>query len=211
MAMKTLPRTLAILALCLIIVLAVSAIIAQAKISLADMQRPTPSFGSDNQTANASDNDPANAGGVGSRAPNFTVLSASGAKVSLSHFAHKVVVLDFWATWCGPCQDSLPHTDAIARVYQSKGVVFLPICSWDDQASFTSWRQANASMAMKFYYDPAGQDSASSVATKLYGVNGIPAQFVINKHGQIVASFDGYNEFADPTENALKHAIDKAM
>jgi thiol-disulfide isomerase/thioredoxin len=148
---------------------------------------------------------------VGKPAPNFSVMAADGSLVKLSKYAGKVVVLDFWATWCGPCQASLPHTDAIAKVYLRKGVVFLPICSWDDKSAFTTWRKAHSAMAMKFYYDPAGQNGTASVASKLYGVDGIPTQYVIGKHGKVAASFVGYDEQGDPNENSLKNALNAAL
>ena len=53
----------------------------------------------------------------GSAAPDFTRVDKNGCPIMLSDYKGKVVVLDFWATWCGPCQAALPHIAAIAKKY----------------------------------------------------------------------------------------------
>jgi thiol-disulfide isomerase/thioredoxin len=147
----------------------------------------------------------------GVNAPNFSVKTASGKVVTLAEFAGKVVVLDFWATWCGPCQESLPHTDAIAREYQPRGVVFLPICTWDAKSAFLAWQAKHKSMAMSFYYDPAGQNDDESIATKNYKTDGIPTQYVIGRDGKIEQSFSGYDSVNDRNEKTLSEAVNSAL
>jgi len=148
---------------------------------------------------------------VGAKAPDFTVNSVKGTPVKLSDFAGKVVVVDFWATWCGPCQASLPHTDSIAKTFKAKGVVFLPICTWDQKPAFTTWQKAHAAWTMSFYFDPAAGNEGSSIASKLYGVDGIPTQYVIGKDGKVAYSTVGYDEQNDPKESELVKALNKAL
>ncbi len=147
---------------------------------------------------------------AGTAAPDFTVQTADGKPVKLSDYAGKVVVVDCWATWCGPCQISLPHTEQVFKKYQAKSVVFLPVCVWDTKANFTAWLPQHKSLTMTFLFDPAGE-SDTNVWVAQYGVNGIPSQFVIGKDGKIVSSFVGYDESTDPNELTLQAAIDKAL
>jgi thiol-disulfide isomerase/thioredoxin len=142
----------------------------------------------------------------GTIAPNFTVENADGSKVKLSDFAGKIVVLDFWAVWCQPCELTLPLTDKLAAQYKNKGVVFLPICSWDTLSDFRSWKKARPAWTMHFVFDPAGEDQADSIAQKSYGVYQIPTQYVIGRNGRVV-----YCGYCDPNnETPLIDAIDRA-
>jgi len=144
----------------------------------------------------------------GAAAPNFEVQDVAGHSVHLADFAGKVVVIDFWSTWCGPCQQSLPGTDKIAKKYQAKDVVFLPVCSWDDKSAFTPWVNQRKSWTMKFYFDPAGK-ADNNIAATMFKVSGIPTQFVIGKDGKVAAGFVGYE--GEESEKSLTSAIDKAL
>ncbi len=144
----------------------------------------------------------------GAAAPNFAVEDVSGKTVHLADFAGKVVVIDYWATWCGPCQSALPGTDKVAKEYQPKGVVFLPVCSWDDKSAFTPWVNDRKNWSMTFYFDPAGRGK-DSIAGTLYKVSGIPTQFVIGKDGKVAWSTVGYD--GENGEKNLSAAIEKAL
>ena len=63
----------------------------------------------------------------GALAPDFVSRDASGKAVRISDFKGKVVILDFWATWCGPCQASMPHTQTLAKNFKDQGVVVLAV------------------------------------------------------------------------------------
>jgi thiol-disulfide isomerase/thioredoxin len=145
---------------------------------------------------------------AGAVAPDFTVQDVTGKTAHLADFSGKVVVLDFWSTWCGPCQASLPATDKLAKKYKGKDVVFLPVCSWDDKSAFTPWVKQRKNWTMKFYFDPAGR-GAKNIASGLYKVSGIPTQFVIGKDGKVAVGFVGYD--GAEGEKKLSNAIDKAL
>ncbi|MEO7718388.1 MAG: redoxin domain-containing protein [Capsulimonas sp.] len=145
---------------------------------------------------------------AGAVAPDFAVQDVTGKTAHLADFSGKVVVLDFWSTWCGPCQASLPATDKLAKKYKGKNVVFLPVCSWDDKSAFTPWVKQRKNWTMKFYFDPAGR-GAKNIASGLYKVSGIPTQFVIGKDGKVAVGFVGYD--GAEGEKKLSNAIDKAL
>jgi peroxiredoxin len=144
---------------------------------------------------------------VGTVAPDFTTFDVDGRPVKLSDYRGKVVVLDFWATWCGPCLASMPHTNDVAARYRDQGVVVLGSCTSDTRAAFVKWVKANRAKYPDFVFshDPAERTPAS-VSLKLYGVNGIPQQFVIDRDGRIVALVRGYL----PGEVLLEGALAKA-
>lgn len=144
---------------------------------------------------------------VGTAAPDFAVQDKTGKTVHLSDYKGKVVVLDFWSTWCGPCQASLPHTNSVARKFAGQNVVVLAVNVWDTQAAFDAWLPKHPEYnAIQFTIDPTkaqGQD----VASRLYHVSGIPTQYVISPDGKVSKSFVG---FGGPT-NDLAQAITAAM
>ena len=90
---------------------------------------------------------------------------------------------------------------------QPKGVVFLPICSWDTKDKFTPWVTAHAKMNMQFYFDPAADDQLKSIAAAQYGVLGIPTQYIVGKDGKIFTGFVGF----DPDTTDLTQSLDRAL
>ena len=136
--------------------------------------------------------------GAGETAPDFVSNDLAGKPVRLSDYKGKTVVLDFWATWCGPCLASLPHTQEVAKKFKADGVVVLAVCTSDTRAKFEEWLKANQSKYpdIVFTCDPNERGSANygdRASLKLYGVSGIPTQYVINREGKVAASLVGYS------------------
>jgi thiol-disulfide isomerase/thioredoxin len=134
----------------------------------------------------------------GSVAPDFVSKDLAGKEVKLSDYKGKIVVLDFWATWCGPCVQSLPHTQEVARKVKDQGVVVLAVCTSDARDKFEAFVKANQSTYsdIVFTCDPNVRDSATyaeRASTKHYRVSGIPTQFVVGKDGKIVGALVGYS------------------
>ncbi len=129
----------------------------------------------------------------GSPAPEFTAVTRDRVPVKLSDYRGKIVVLDFWATWCIPCIRSMPHVQKTVAKAKEGDVVWLGVCVWDDRASFDRWVPLNdAKYAFTKLFDPAGKDRATSIAGPLFRVSGIPTLYVIDREGKIVDGFVGY-------------------
>jgi thiol-disulfide isomerase/thioredoxin len=136
-------------------------------------------------------------------APEFAVTDVNGEKVSLSDFKGKTIVLDFWATWCGPCVASFPAMQMAANRYASDpSVKFLFIHTWEntpdpltDAKSFLSKRNYKFDL----YMDPRNPSTKHSPAADAFGIDGIPAKFIIDGNGKIrfkVSGFEGKDEAA---------------
>lgn len=139
----------------------------------------------------------------GATAPDFTVESDKGGTVKLSDFKGKVVILKFWATWCGPCIASMPHFEELNKQVSSQNVALLAICVADDRAPYKEWMGKNASkFTYPFYYDPAGRENG--IHSRLFNVTGIPTVFVIDGSGKVVDSVVGYSDGDRRLEGILR-------
>ncbi len=127
----------------------------------------------------------------------FTLKSLTGEKVTLSDLRGKVVLIDFWATWCGPCRRELPTIEKLHREYEDKGLVVLGI---NDEESGT----AKKFLAKNEYRLPVLMDSKKEVA-RAYGTRAIPTVIVVDKDGVVRAHFVG-GRSEDELRAALKGA-----
>jgi thiol-disulfide isomerase/thioredoxin len=125
----------------------------------------------------------------------FTLKDLSDTPVTLSALKGKVVVVDFWATWCGPCKMSFPYLQKVYEKYKdNQAVKFLAVNTWERLKDY----QTAAENAKKFIVDnnysfPVLVDYPSQVIEK-YDVDGIPTKFIIDKKGEIgfkSVGFDG--------------------
>lgn len=125
---------------------------------------------------------------VGRQAPDFTLEGLSGYKVRLSDYKGKVILLDFWATWCTPCQTEVPRFISLQNAYGRQGLQIIGI-SMDD--SLTPVRKFQSRFKMNY---PVAIGTAK-VATAYGGVLGLPMAFLIGRDGRIVKE---YNSDSDP-------------
>ncbi|NII83073.1 MULTISPECIES: TlpA family protein disulfide reductase [unclassified Pedobacter] len=128
-------------------------------------------------------------------APNFTLKDLAGNVVSLKDLKGKVIVLDFWSTWCVPCKKSFPAMQLAVNTYKNDlSVKFLFIHTWEtsktpveDVKKYIAQSGFNFQVLMDLK-DEAGRNAA----VEDYGVIAIPAKFVIDKAGNIVFKLTGF-------------------
>ena len=119
-------------------------------------------------------------------APNFTLTNLEGKTVQLSDYIGNLVVLDFWATWCGPCKASFPKMQEIVTKYKDKNVVFLFVDTWEQNKPDQTLKKVTQFITDKKYSFNIVFDSKESVVND-YKVSFIPKKFVIDPKGNLIA------------------------
>lgn len=138
---------------------------------------------------------PVSAGKIvkGQQAPDFTLKDTEGKSHRLSDYRGKVVIVNFWATWCPPCREEIPSMIALNR--QMAGKPFAMLCASIDEGGKKS---------VEGYFKTSGNrlpitllDSDASVA-QLYGTTGVPESFVLDKNGIVLEKVIGAVNWTDP-------------
>ena len=120
---------------------------------------------------------------VGKKFPDFAEKDLAGNPLSLSAYKGKVVLVDFWATWCGPCVGELPNVLAAYKKYHGQGFEIVGISLDEDQAKLTSFLKEQG-MTWAQFFDGKGWENKLAVK---YGVESIPASFCSTGKGTIIA------------------------
>ena len=115
--------------------------------------------------------------------PNFEEKDVDGKPLSIVGFKGKVVLVDFWATWCGPCVRELPNVIKAYEKYHDKGFEIVGVSLDQDESTLRAFLKKNK-MTWQQYFD--GKGWQNKVSTK-YGIGSIPATFLLDKEGKILA------------------------
>ncbi|WP_160714752.1 TlpA disulfide reductase family protein [Chitinophaga solisilvae] len=127
---------------------------------------------------------------AGSIMPDFNMTSPEGKNFSVRNMAGKIVVLDFWASWCGPCRSYVPAMRELYQQYQPKGVEFVA-ASFDEEEE--KWRTAIRETGMEWTQGLIhGGFSAGSPVKKMLHITSIPHVIVVGKDGKIAAWLDAF-------------------
>jgi peroxiredoxin len=118
-------------------------------------------------------------------APDFTLRSADGHNVRLDELRGQVVLVNFWATWCGPCREEMPHLNVLYEKYHKSGFVLLGVNIDDDPKTALA---TAAKLGVSF---PVLLDTDKKVS-KLYDLNTMPSTVVIDRDGKMRFLHRGY-------------------
>ncbi len=138
----------------------------------------------------------------GKAAPDFALKGMDGKEVKLADAKGKVLIVDFWATWCPPCRASLPHLDKLGQEMKDKGVLVYAINQKEDKDDINKFVE-KTKMTTPILLDAAGAMGDA------YGVTGIPQTVVIGKDGKVKKVFVGFSEQTSP--KALEAAVKAAL
>ena len=128
---------------------------------------------------------------AGDSAPGFEVTTDSGRKISVDNFGGRVLVVNFWATWCPPCINELPSLNALAAELKGSGVVVLGISVDKDKAAYDKFLK-KVKLNFETSRDPGADISAE------YGTFKYPETYVISREGKVLEKFINEQPWMSP-------------
>ena len=136
-------------------------------------------------------------------APKLAVADLAGTTIDWQSLAGKVVLVDFWATWCAPCKKSMPELQALQDRYAARGFTVIGV-SIDEKKDLDKVRKYVASKKLTY---PIALDSDDDPAWDRYRVKAIPAAFLVDKEARIVAQWTGIAPGAAAIEAELQRLL----
>ena len=138
---------------------------------------------------------------VGSLAPNFELLDGDGNPVTLAQYRGKVVLLNFWATWCGPCRVEMPAMETLYRGNRRQDFEILAISTDAQGVSVT--RPFKESLGLTF---PILHDSDFRIGVA-YGARTLPMSFLVNREGMVTHRIFGARDWNSPEARTLLQTL----
>jgi len=137
--------------------------------------------------------------------PPFSITTLDGQHISMDGLAGKVVLIDFWATWCGPCREALPNIRRIAHKFEGQPLVVISVSLDKDEAK---WKDFVARNGMTwFQYRDGSFDGAMA---KQFGVTAIPATFTIDADGVLEDQHVGDADIEGRIKKLVARAVELA-
>lgn len=128
---------------------------------------------------------------AGDKAPDFSVKTESGKTVTLQNFGGKLLVLNFWASWCPPCIEETPSLEEFARQFGPQGVVVLGVSNDGNERQYRQFLQ-KFGITFETSRDPKNDISAS------YGTFQLPETYLIDRNGRVVEKVISNQNWMDP-------------
>ncbi len=155
---------------------------------------------------------------VGDQAIDWTLKDSDGKTVKLADLKGKVVVMDFWATWCPPCRKAMPDVQKLHDEFKDKGVMVYGLNAWekdDTKADKTTGKKQTAAEKAEAYMTEQkftyGLLLAADQVAEKHGLTGIPAFFIIDTKGKVVYAESGYSpSHYGEMKTVIKKALDDA-
>jgi thiol-disulfide isomerase/thioredoxin len=119
-------------------------------------------------------------------APAFQLPARGGQEVNLAQFKGQVVMINFWATWCGPCRQEMPLLEGIYKKYKPMGFTMIGVNVEPDPAAAEAWLAKQPPVTFPIAFD------TDSAVSKLYKVNGMPNSVIIDRQGNVRLLHRGY-------------------
>jgi len=141
---------------------------------------------------------------AGTRAENFA-LELNGKPAHLSDFRGKVVVLNFWATWCPPCIEETPELNQLQKYIASRNGVVLGVAADEDPAIYEQFLREHG-VVFPTYRDPGTTNNHSPIAAT-YGTSMYPETYIIGRDGKIERKIIGFQEWDSPQMRAYFDSI----
>jgi peroxiredoxin len=139
---------------------------------------------------------------TGAPAPQFTLGARSGQNVSLAQYKGQVVMLNFWASWCGPCRQEMPLLESIYKKYNRLGFTLIGVNVEPDSNAANEWLKQTP-VSFPILYDK------ESKVSKMYDVAGMPSTVIIDRTGKVRVLHRGYkpgdeNEYLDSIRTLVR-------
>jgi thiol-disulfide isomerase/thioredoxin len=137
-------------------------------------------------------------------APPFSLTTLDGQRISMDGLAGKVVLIDFWATWCGPCREALPHIRSIAKKFEGQPLVVLSISQDGDEAKWKEFVEKNGMTWLQYC------DRGTGPLSRQFGVHAIPATFTIDADGVLEDQHVGDANIEGKLKKLIAQAVEMA-